>query len=143
MNSGSFLHIYNLLIISFCVFSISAAVEFFIDPKRLTSYKHKRACPRGYELATLNTEEQWKEAVAFSAKALGFDKRVWVNQALNWKGDGMEQWLIATPTDPSTCKYPPESLDKFCVPNEHGKLVVNNLRQRKAPSLCMKRGSKI
>jgi hypothetical protein len=39
-------------------------------------------------LATLNTEELWKEAVAYSAQVMGFDKRVWVKQALNWNGSG-------------------------------------------------------
>lgn len=138
MNSGISFHMNIWVIFSFFVISATGAVEFFINPKKLTSYKHRRACPTGYELATLNSEELWKEAVAFSAKTLGFDKRVWINQALNWKGHGKEEWLIATPTDPLTCKFPPESLDKFCVPNEHGKLVVNSARNRKAPSLCMK-----
>jgi hypothetical protein len=90
-------------------------------------------------LATLNTEELWKEAVAYSAQVMGFDKRVWVKQALNWNGSGKEQWLIATPTNPLTCKFPPENLDQFCVPNEQGKLVVNHLPRRKVPSLCMKK----
>lgn len=117
---------------------ISATTEFYINPKKVTKYKHRRACPKGYELTTLNSEELWKEAVAYTTKIMGYDKRVWIKQALNWKGNGKEEWLIATPTNPLTCKFPPETLDKFCVPNEHGKLVVNHLAKRKIPSLCMK-----
>ena len=132
-----------LIVINFFAILISGATDtdtdFLINPKKLTSYKNKRACPRGYELATLNTDELWKEAVAYSAKIMGFDKRVWVNQALNWKGNGKEQWIIATPTNPLTCKFPPETLDQFCVPNEQGKLVVNHLKNRRIPSLCMKK----
>lgn len=128
-----------LIVISFFVILISGATDFFINPKKFTTYKNKRACPSGYELATLNTDELWKEAVAYSAKIMGFDKRVWVNQALNWKGNGKEQWILATPTNPLTCKFPPETLDQFCVPNEQGKLVVNHLENRRIPSLCMKK----
>lgn len=128
----------SLIIVNFFIISISGAVEFYINPQRLTSYKNVRACPRGYELATLNSDDLWKEAVDYTSKVMGFDKRVWVKQALNWKGNGKEQWLIATPTNPLTCKFPPETLDKFCVPNENGKLVVNSVPHRRVPSLCMK-----
>jgi hypothetical protein len=47
-------------------------------------------------LATLNTEELWKEAVAYSAQVMGFDKRVWVKQALNWNGSG---GIVTSATD--------------------------------------------
>jgi hypothetical protein len=139
INTTSMLCMNILIIFSHFIILISGATEFFINTNKLTTYKHKRACPRGYELATLNTEELWKEAVAYSAQVMGFDKRVWVKQALNWNGSGKEQWLIATPTNPLTCKFPPENLDQFCVPNEQGKLVVNHLPRRKVPSLCMKK----
>lgn len=115
----------------------ACSVEFHIAKDKIVPYSN-RHCPINFTRAVLNTEELWRAAVNFSFSVMGHDQRVWIKQALNWSGDGTEEWMISTPTDPSICIFPPESLDKFCVPNEHGKLSINKTRKQKYPNLCMR-----
>ena len=120
--------------------SISGKIDFILNPFKRTHYKYKKACPRGYILADLKTEEAWKEGIEYATKILGYDQRVWIMKAMNWHGNGNEQWMIVTPTDPKTCIFPPNDLESFCVPNEKGKLAINSLKYRSVPSLCVKEG---
>lgn len=127
------------IILVLLFFSAIVYAEYLkIDTKKATYFNDPRSCPRGYELARLNTIELWREGIHLATKLLGNDKRVWVRQALNWSGAGYEEWMIATPTDPKKCFFPPENLKTFCIPNEHGKLIVNRQWRRKLPNICIK-----
>lgn len=117
---------------------VTGSFEFLINPNRRTLHNGKRSCPPDYYLAKLNTEELWEAGIAFSLKVMGHGKVVWIKQGLNWSGSGTEEWMILTPTNPETCKFPPKNYKSFCVPINRGKLAVNHLRGRAVPSLCMK-----
>ena len=126
--------------INFFFFLLSnfSCKNLIIDKKIETAYNSNRSCPSDYTLARLNTIELWREGLALALNVLGYDKRVWVRQALNMTGNGYQQWMVATPTNPNTCKFPPENLRSFCIPNKKGKLAINNQPNRKLPNLCMK-----
>ena len=124
--------------------TILGSIDFILDPLINKSYNSKNACPSGYFLADLSTNELWRRGVRFAFKILGYNKRVWIKKALNWTGTGRHQWMIATPTNPKTCIFPPKGLDSFCIPNFSGKLVIksHNINITRLPSLCMKKSHK-
>lgn len=127
----------NRRFLFFLFFHLILNSKFFLNVNHLTLYNATNSCPKNYELAKLYSLELWNEGLSWTVKHLGKNKRVWIKQALNWTGSGVMQWMIATQTDPEKCIFPPSNLESFCVPNNHGKLAINSISEKKLPSLCM------
>ena len=129
------------------LFSITVSCEnctssngsLFIDRETLSRRNEAETCPAGYHLARLDDESQWKDAMVFVTKCLGFSSAVWIAGGLGFRGEGEESWMLVTPAH-SNGNFLNSSLPELTsfVQNRRGKLAINFEANRRLVSLCAK-----